>query len=63
MQRFRGGLVSKAHRRVYHIILGLRVITKKKKSKRAAPPEHPRKKKWLYPVESSMFRFFLLFAD
>jgi hypothetical protein len=63
MQRFRGGLVLKAHRRVHHIILGLGVITKKKKSKRAATPEHPRKKKWLYPVESSMCRFFLLFAD
>ena len=31
MQRFRGGLVFKAHRRVYHSTLGLRVIKKKKK--------------------------------
>jgi len=31
VQRFRGGLVFKAHRRVYHSTLGLRVIKKKKK--------------------------------
>ena len=31
MQRFRGGLVFKAHRLVYHSTLGLRVIKKKKK--------------------------------
>ena len=30
MQRFRGGLVSKDHRLVYHSTLGLRVIKKKK---------------------------------
>ena len=30
-QRFRGGLVFKAHRRVYHSTLGLREIKKKKK--------------------------------
>ena len=30
MQRFRGGLVFKAHRRLYHSTLGLRVIKKKK---------------------------------
>ena len=29
MQRFRGGLVFKAHRRLYHSTLGLRVIKKK----------------------------------
>ena len=29
--RFRGGLVFKAHRRLYHSTLGLRVIKKKKK--------------------------------
>jgi len=29
--RFRGGLVFKAHRRVYHSTLGLRVIQKRKK--------------------------------
>jgi len=28
VQRFRGGLVFKAHRRVYHSTLGLRVIKK-----------------------------------
>ena len=32
VQRFRGGLVCKAHRLLYHSTLGLRVITKKKKS-------------------------------
>ena len=31
MKRFRGGLVCKAHRPVYHSTLGLRVIKKKKK--------------------------------
>ena len=31
MNRFRGGLVSKAHRLLYHSTLGLRVIKKKKK--------------------------------
>ena len=31
MQRFRGGLVSKAHRLLYHSTLGLRVIKKMKK--------------------------------
>ena len=30
VKRFRGGLVCKAHRRVYHSTLGLRVIKKKK---------------------------------
>ena len=32
VQRFRGGLVFKAHRLLYHSTLGLRVIKKKKKS-------------------------------
>ena len=31
MQRFRGGLVFKAHRRLYHSTLGVRVIKKKEK--------------------------------
>ena len=31
VQRFRGGLVFKAHRILYHSTLGLRVIKKKKK--------------------------------
>ena len=31
VQRFRGGLVFKAHRRLYHSTLDLRVIKKKKK--------------------------------
>ena len=34
VNRFRGGLVFKAHRLVYHSTLGLRVIKKKKKSSR-----------------------------
>ena len=40
VQRFRGGLVFKAHRLVYHSTLGLRVIKKKKKQAvpGAAPP-------------------------
>jgi len=32
VQRFRGGLVFKARRLLYHSILGLRVIKKKKKN-------------------------------
>jgi len=36
VQRFREGLVFKAHRLVYHSTLGLRVIQKKKKKVRAA---------------------------
>ena len=31
VQRFRGGLVFKAHKMLYHSTLGLRVMTKKKK--------------------------------
>ena len=31
IQRFRGGLVFKAHRRLYHSTLGLRVIKRQKK--------------------------------
>ena len=34
VQRFRGGLVIKAHRLFYHSTLDLRVIMKKKKKKR-----------------------------
>ena len=33
MKRFRGGLVVKAHRLVYHSTLGWRVIKKKKEEK------------------------------
>jgi len=32
VKRFRGGLIVKAHRLVYHSTLGWRVIKKKKKS-------------------------------
>ena len=38
LKRFRGGLVFKAHRLVYHFTLGLRVIKKKKKLCRAVSP-------------------------
>jgi len=37
VQRFRGGLVFKAHRLLYHSTLGSRVIKKKKKT---GPPNH-----------------------
>jgi hypothetical protein len=33
VQRFRGGLVFKAHRLLHHSILGLRVIQKKQKDR------------------------------
>jgi len=36
--RFRGGLVCKAHRLVYHSTLGWRVIKKKKRSSGASLP-------------------------
>jgi len=36
VKRFRGGLVFKAHRLVYHSTLGLTVIKKKKKVTRSA---------------------------
>jgi len=39
VQRFRGGLVFKAHRFLYHSTLGLRVM--KKKIKRVAPADSP----------------------
>ena len=32
MKRFRGGLIFKAHRLLYHSTLGLRVMKKKKKA-------------------------------
>ena len=38
MQRFRGELVFKAHRLLYHSTLGLRVIKKKKKIHNMIPP-------------------------
>jgi len=34
VKRFRGGLVFKAHRLLYHPTLGLRVMKKKKKKKK-----------------------------
>jgi len=34
VKRFRGGLVFKAHRRLYHSTLGWRVIKKKKNQKK-----------------------------
>ena len=40
VQRFRGGLVFKALRLVYHSTLGLRVIQKKKKRKRRKNLRH-----------------------
>jgi len=38
--RFRGGLVFKAHRLLYHSTLGLRVIKKKKKTCQNSPSVH-----------------------
>ena len=38
MQRFRGGLVFKAHRLLYDSTLGLRVLKKKKKKKVSSLP-------------------------
>ena len=37
VQRFRGGIVSQAQRRLYHSTLGLKVIKKKKKVLGRAP--------------------------
>ena len=41
MQRFRGGLVFKAHEPVYHSTLGLRVMKKKKRRCTCQPAPHP----------------------
>ena len=41
VQRFRGGLVCKAHRLVYHSTLGLRLIKKKKKKKIGVAAANP----------------------
>ena len=41
VQRFRGGLVFKAHRLLYHSTLGLRVIQKKKKNAVYVRPAEP----------------------
>ena len=45
LQRFRGGLVFKAHRLLYHSTLGLSVINKKKARNLFDPP---RKRESLY---------------
>ena len=49
VRRFRDGLVFKAHRRVYHSALGLRVIKKKKKGKGGETPARGemRSRRWL----------------
>jgi len=44
VQRFRGGLVFKAHRLLYHSTLGLRVTKKKKKKKRKRRKKKQKKK-------------------
>ena len=41
---FRGGLVFKAHRLVYHSTLGLRVIKKKRERERARERERERER-------------------
>ena len=41
VKRFRGGLVFKAHRLLYHSTLGLRVINKKRKKKELVVPVQP----------------------
>jgi len=38
VKRFRGGLVFKAHRLLYHSTLGLRVIKKRRKNVKAEAP-------------------------
>ena len=52
VQRFRRGLVFKAHRHVYHSTLGLRVIKKKKKVRERAPYRQPTDPGPLYPRDS-----------
>ena len=47
--RFRGGLVLKAHRLLYHPTLGLRVIKKKR------PSQVPRRRPHRHPPEREMF--------
>jgi len=48
VKRFRGGLVFKAHRLVYHSTLGLRVIQLKKE--KIGLPQAPPPAAWSYPV-------------
>ena len=47
VQRFRGGLVCKAHGLVYHSTLGLRVIKKKKKKKPRMRNSPARNSSWV----------------
>ena len=50
VKRFRGGLVFKAHRLLYHSTLGLRVIKKKKKKWRG---NTKRREVWAHEAETS----------
>ena len=51
MKRFRGGLVFKAHRLLYHSTIGLRVI----KMKKNAPKFEPRIVRVLFPWIGPLF--------
>jgi len=53
VKRFRGGLVFKAHRLVYHPTLGWRVIKKKKKIYKVLLPSGKSLGLWLHPVNSA----------
>ena len=54
VKRFRGGLVFKAHRWLYHSTLGSRVIKKKNQAERGAVHA---KRQLLHLVQGSGFRF------
>jgi len=56
VQRFRGGLVFKAHRLVYHATLGLRVIQKKKEPRSQVSRRHDSCAKMGHTM-SSLFGF------
>jgi len=59
VKRFRGGLVFKAHRLLYHSTLGLRVLKKKKKKKkkRIAPACLRARFRYHFLVPPSLFWF------
>ena len=57
MKRFRGGLVFKAHKLVYHSTLGLRVIKKKKGTPDNTSPQDPAGCWFLWPCGGPWIRF------
>ena len=55
LQRFRGGLVFKAHRLWYRSTLGLRVIKKKKTERQTLVTTHARTGSWAGPPRANSY--------